>query len=206
MADRPRILDDIAGVAGGALSALVGIREEIEAIIRARLDEARNRSVKLALAAGCSFAAPPAGLFGWVDTGVDTDALAQRVVLGIGIRNHGIQAIVTALQFNEHQQPVILPVSRSEPLSGQPRGYGGSAGAGRAPVDGQGGERLAVAVEIEIAVAVDGDVGRGGRLFIGEPAGDGGAGGQDAVAAGVVQREVSRNAGGSIGQPIGISR
>jgi DNA-binding transcriptional MocR family regulator len=36
--------------------------------------------VKLALAHGCRFAAPPAGLFGWVDTGVDTDALAQRML------------------------------------------------------------------------------------------------------------------------------
>ena len=33
--------------------------------VRARLDQARGRSVKLALAAGCTFAAPPAGLFGW---------------------------------------------------------------------------------------------------------------------------------------------
>ena len=48
--------------------------------IRTRLDVARGRSVKLALAGGCSFAAPPAGLFGWVDTGVDTDALAQRML------------------------------------------------------------------------------------------------------------------------------
>jgi DNA-binding transcriptional MocR family regulator len=48
--------------------------------IRTRLDAARSRSVKLALAAGCRFAAEPAGLFGWVDTGVDTDALAQRML------------------------------------------------------------------------------------------------------------------------------
>jgi DNA-binding transcriptional MocR family regulator len=48
--------------------------------IRTRLDAARSRSVKLALAAGCTFAAEPAGLFGWVDTGVDTDALAQRML------------------------------------------------------------------------------------------------------------------------------
>ena len=48
--------------------------------IRTRLDQARGRSVKLALAAGCTFAAPPAGLFGWVDTGVDTDVLAQRML------------------------------------------------------------------------------------------------------------------------------
>ena len=48
--------------------------------IRSRLDQARGRSVKLALAHGCSFAAEPAGLFGWVETGVDTDALAQRML------------------------------------------------------------------------------------------------------------------------------
>ncbi|HYD75257.1 PLP-dependent aminotransferase family protein [Ramlibacter sp.] len=48
--------------------------------IRSRLDAARSRSVKLALNAGCRFAAEPAGLFGWVDTGVDTDALAQRML------------------------------------------------------------------------------------------------------------------------------
>jgi len=48
--------------------------------IRTRLDQARVRSVKLALQAGCTFAAEPAGLFGWVDTGVDTDALSQRML------------------------------------------------------------------------------------------------------------------------------
>lgn len=48
--------------------------------IRTRLDGARARSVKLALAHGCTFAAEPAGLFGWVDTGVDTDALSQRML------------------------------------------------------------------------------------------------------------------------------
>lgn len=48
--------------------------------IRTRLDAARARSVKLALSAGCTFAADPVGLFGWVDTGVDTDALSQRML------------------------------------------------------------------------------------------------------------------------------
>ena len=43
MAERPRIFDDIAGVAGGALSALVGIREEIEAVVRARIEETIRR-------------------------------------------------------------------------------------------------------------------------------------------------------------------
>ncbi|MBI2772579.1 MAG: PLP-dependent aminotransferase family protein [Burkholderiales bacterium] len=48
--------------------------------IKTRLDAARSRSVKLALNAGCTFAAEPVGLFGWVDTGVDTDALSQRML------------------------------------------------------------------------------------------------------------------------------
>jgi DNA-binding transcriptional MocR family regulator len=41
-----------------------------------QLDAARSRVVRLALQAGCRFAAPPQGLFGWVDTGVDTERLA----------------------------------------------------------------------------------------------------------------------------------
>lgn len=45
-----------------------------------RLDEARQRSVHLALAHGCELAAEPAGMFGWVDTGVDTEVLAQRLL------------------------------------------------------------------------------------------------------------------------------
>ena len=48
--------------------------------IRLRLDGARGRTVKLALSAGCTLASEPAGLFGWVDTGVDTDALTQRML------------------------------------------------------------------------------------------------------------------------------
>ncbi len=40
MAERPRFFDDLAGVAGGAFSALTGLRDEAEATIRARLDEA----------------------------------------------------------------------------------------------------------------------------------------------------------------------
>jgi len=48
--------------------------------IRTRLDGARSRTVKLALATGCRFESEPAGLFGWVDTGVDTDTLTQRML------------------------------------------------------------------------------------------------------------------------------
>jgi len=40
MAERPRFMDDLAGVAGGAFSALAGIREEAESLVRARVEEA----------------------------------------------------------------------------------------------------------------------------------------------------------------------
>ncbi len=40
MAERPRIFDDLAGVAGGAFSALTGLRDEAEALVRARMEEA----------------------------------------------------------------------------------------------------------------------------------------------------------------------
>lgn len=43
MSDRPRFFDDLAGVAGGAISALAGLREEAEAMIRARLDDLIQR-------------------------------------------------------------------------------------------------------------------------------------------------------------------
>lgn len=39
MADRPRFFDDLAGVAGGAFSALSGLREELHSVIRTRIDE-----------------------------------------------------------------------------------------------------------------------------------------------------------------------
>jgi DNA-binding transcriptional MocR family regulator len=42
-----------------------------------RLDAARARTVRLVREAGCQFASPPQGLFGWVDVGQDTDRLAQ---------------------------------------------------------------------------------------------------------------------------------
>jgi DNA-binding transcriptional MocR family regulator len=48
--------------------------------VNARLDAARTRTVRLAQAAGCRFVAPPAGLFGWVDAGADTDRLSQALL------------------------------------------------------------------------------------------------------------------------------
>jgi BMFP domain-containing protein YqiC len=43
MAERPRFFDDIAGLAGGALSALTGVKDEVEALVRARVDETIRR-------------------------------------------------------------------------------------------------------------------------------------------------------------------
>jgi BMFP domain-containing protein YqiC len=43
MSDRPKFFDDIAGVAGGAISALAGLREEAEAMMKARLDDLIQR-------------------------------------------------------------------------------------------------------------------------------------------------------------------
>ena len=47
--------------------------------VTVRLDAARQRSVRLAEEAGFTFAAPPRGLFGWVETGVDVDRLAAQL-------------------------------------------------------------------------------------------------------------------------------
>lgn len=69
--------------------------------IRTQLDLARARAVKLALTHGCTFASEPTGLFGWVDTGVDTDALAQRML------DHGYLLAPGAL-FHADRQPSTL--------------------------------------------------------------------------------------------------
>jgi len=73
--------------------------------VRERLDAARSRAVQLALAAGCRFAAEPQGLFGWVDTGVDTDRLAQRMMdegylLAPGSLFHAVRQPSTLMRIN----------------------------------------------------------------------------------------------------------
>ena len=68
----PAVLEDAV-----ALCLAQGqLRRHADRVV-ARLDAARARSVRLAQAAGCRFVSPPAGLFGWVDVGSDTEALAQ---------------------------------------------------------------------------------------------------------------------------------
>ena len=73
--------------------------------IRLRLDVARSRSVKLAQGAGCRFVAEPAGLFGWVDTGVDTEMLAQRLLdegylIAPGALFHATRSPSTLMRIN----------------------------------------------------------------------------------------------------------
>lgn len=43
MTDRPKIFDDLAGVAGGAISVLAGLREELSAMTKARVEDAMRR-------------------------------------------------------------------------------------------------------------------------------------------------------------------
>jgi DNA-binding transcriptional MocR family regulator len=73
--------------------------------IRTRLDAARARSVKLAMNAGCRFEAEPAGLFGWVDTGVDTDTLAQRML------DEGYLLAPGALFHAEHKPSTLMRIN-----------------------------------------------------------------------------------------------
>ncbi len=54
------------------------LRRHAERVI-AQLDAARQRTCRLAEQAGCTLATPAHGLFGWFDTGVDSDALAQQL-------------------------------------------------------------------------------------------------------------------------------
>jgi BMFP domain-containing protein YqiC len=43
MKERSRFMDDLAGVAQGAMSAFAGVRDEAEAVMRARIDDAIQR-------------------------------------------------------------------------------------------------------------------------------------------------------------------
>lgn len=73
--------------------------------VRQQLDAARTRSAQLAQAHGCRFVAEPAGLFGWVDTGVDTEVLAQclldqDILIAPGALFHAQRAPSTLMRIN----------------------------------------------------------------------------------------------------------
>ena len=69
-----------------------------------KLAAARARTVKLAEAHGCRFAAPPRGLFGWVDVGVDTERLAQAMqgnwLIAPGALFHAMHRPTTLMRIN----------------------------------------------------------------------------------------------------------
>jgi DNA-binding transcriptional MocR family regulator len=77
-----------------------GLRRHAERV-RGQLDAARARVVRLAEQHGCRFAAPPRGLFGWVDTGVDTERLAA-LLLDDG------WLIAPGALFHAHPRPTTL--------------------------------------------------------------------------------------------------
>ena len=72
--------------------------------VMAKLALARSRTVKLAEAHGCRFAAPPRGLFGWVDVGVDTERLAQLMLdewlIAPGALFHATHRPTTLMRIN----------------------------------------------------------------------------------------------------------
>ena len=79
------------------------LRRHTERVMQ-RLAAARARTVKLAEAHGCRFVAPPHGLFGWVDVGVDTERLAQRMLdewfIAPGALFHATHRPTTLMRIN----------------------------------------------------------------------------------------------------------
>lgn len=80
------------------------LRRHAERVMQ-KLDAARARSVKLAESVACRFAAPPRGLFGWVDVGVDTERLSHAMVdqgwlLAPGTLFHATPRPTTLMRIN----------------------------------------------------------------------------------------------------------
>jgi len=109
--------------------------------VMTRLDAARSRVVQLAEAAGCRFAAAPRGLFGWVDTGVDTDRLAQVMLddgwlLAPGSLFHATPQPGTLMRINfattqdaQFWQALQRARDALVPGAGRPPGFAGFASA-----------------------------------------------------------------------------
>ena len=80
------------------------LRRHAERVVT-RLAAARQRCARLAEEAGFSFAAAPAGLFGWVETGVDVDRLAAHLhaqgwLLAPGSLFHATRRPSTLMRIN----------------------------------------------------------------------------------------------------------
>jgi DNA-binding transcriptional MocR family regulator len=72
--------------------------------VTTKLAAAREKSVRLAEAHGCRFAAPPRGLFGWVDVGIDTERLARAMqgdwLIAPGALFHAAHRPTTLMRIN----------------------------------------------------------------------------------------------------------
>ena len=73
--------------------------------VGALLAAARTRATRLAESAGCRFITPPQGLFGWIDTGVDTERLALPLLdagwlIAPGSLFHASHRPSTAMRIN----------------------------------------------------------------------------------------------------------
>jgi DNA-binding transcriptional MocR family regulator len=105
------------------------LRRHTERVMH-KLSAARERTVALAQAHGCTFAAPPRGLFGWLDAGVDTERLAQQLhddwLLAPGALFHATPRATTLMRINfaTSQDPRFWRdlVRARAALGGQPRG------------------------------------------------------------------------------------
>ena len=79
------------------------LRRHAERVVQ-RLAAARARTVRLAETHGCSFAAEPHGLFGWIDVGVDTERLAHAMLddwlLAPGALFHAVHRPSTLMRIN----------------------------------------------------------------------------------------------------------
>ena len=113
MTERPRFFDDLAGVAGGAFSAMAGLRDEIEGMVRSRADDTIRRFdlvrreemeavQEMAAAARAGQEAAEARLA----------ALEARLAaLEAGSRSGGPARPTSAASSGTEQPPIILPAS-----------------------------------------------------------------------------------------------
>ena len=90
---------------GVALCLEQGLMRRHAERVTALLDAARGRAVRLAQNAGCRFVTPPAGLFGWLDVGHDTEALAQLLfdegwLIAPGALFHAARRPTTLMRIN----------------------------------------------------------------------------------------------------------
>jgi DNA-binding transcriptional MocR family regulator len=80
------------------------LRRHAERVMQ-RLDVARARAVHAAQQQGFVFAAPPRGLFGWVDTGIDTERIAEAMLeqgwlIAPGALFHAVHRPTTLMRIN----------------------------------------------------------------------------------------------------------